>query len=232
MCGRFALTFPPDILRRYFSYTDFPNFPPRYNIAPTQPIAIMRRDDAGVRRFALVRWGFIPGFVKDLKGFPLLINARSESLADKPSFRNAYKRRRCLVLADGFYEWRRDGKAKQPFLIRRADREPLALAGLWECWHAPDGSEIDTACIITCMANATMAAVHDRMPAILAPELFEAWLDPATPSGEITPMIRPLTKGALEIFPVCSRVNSVANDDPSLQERLETPRAGRDWSSS
>lgn len=217
MCGRFALTLPPEAVRKYFGYADMPNFPPRYNIAPTQPIAIMRADETGLRRFGLVRWGFIPGFVKDLKTFPLLINARSETAAEKASFRNAFRRRRCIVMADGFYEWRREGRARHPFLIRRPDGAPLAFASLWECWHSPDGSEVDTACILTGTANGTVAAIHDRMPIILEPKHFDLWLDPATSPKALAPLLRPASEGALELVALSPRVNSAAYDDPSVQ---------------
>ena len=218
MCGRYALTLPPAAVRAYFGYVDQPNFPPRYNIAPTQPIAIMRLEQ-GVRRFALARWGFLPAFVKDPKDFPLILNARAEGIADKPSFRAAIRRRRCIVLADGFYEWRRLGKARQPFLIRRPDGAPLAFAGLWEGWGAADGSEIDTACIITCGPNGVMAAIHDRMPVILPPEVFGLWLDPHAEGKDILPLLRPAPDDDLELVAVSTAVNSVANDGPALHER-------------
>ena len=142
MCGRYAITLPPEAVRAYFAYAEQPNFPPRYKIAPTQPIPIVRADPWSVRqarRFILMRWGFIPGFVKDPKDFPLLINARAETLADKPSFRAALRRRRCLIIADGFYEWRREagsgkrgGTPRRPYLVRRTGGEPMGFAGLWE----------------------------------------------------------------------------------------------------
>ncbi|PSC03147.1 DUF159 family protein [Alsobacter soli] len=180
MCGRFALTASPAQVRALFRYEEQPNFPPRTNVSPTEPIAIVT-DERGRRAFKLVRWGFIPTWVKDTREFPLLINARCETLADKPAFRNAVRRRRCLVPADGFYEWRREGEGKtarkQPYLIRRRDGQPMALAGLWETYVSPDGGEIDTALIVTTQANGLVAAVHDRMPVIIEPEQFDLWLD-------------------------------------------------------
>lgn len=217
MCGRFALTLPPQAVRAYFGYPEQPNFPPRYNIAPTQPIAVVHRWE-GARRFTLMRWGFLPGFVKDPKDFPLLINARSEGIADKPSFRAAIRRRRCLIPVDGFYEWRREGKAKQPFLIRRPDRGMMAFGGIWETWSSADGSEMDTAAIITCGPNGTMAAIHDRMPVILAPGDFDAWLDPHSEGNTILPLMRPAPEGLLELVPVSDRVNKVANDGADVQD--------------
>lgn len=204
MCGRYAITLPPEALRAYFGYGDQPNFPARPDVRPTQPVPIVRLE-GGERHFALVRWGFIPGFVKNEKEFPLLINARSETVFEKASFRNAIKRRRCLFIADGFYEWQKldeKGRKKRPFLIRRPMQGPIALAGLWECWQSRDGSEIDTAAILTTAANATLAAIHDRMPVILDPRDFEAWLSPATANDEVQRLLRPFDDDALELVPL------------------------------
>src|SRR5258708_38415229 len=170
MCGRYAITLPPEAVRAFFRYVEQPNFPPRFNIAPTQPVPIvdLQREATGElrRRFRLVRWGFLPSFVKEPKTFPLLINARAEGLAGKASFRAAFRRRRCLFIADAFYEWRRAAPRGpgRPFLIRRRDGRPMGLAGLHETWAGAEGSEVDTACIITTMANGTLAAIHERMP--------------------------------------------------------------------
>lgn len=204
MCGRYAITLPPEAVRSYFGFSDQPNFPPRQDVRPTQPVPIVRLEN-GERRFTLVRWGFIPGFVKDEKEFPLLINARSETVFEKASFRNAIKRRRCLFIADGFYEWQKlddKGRKKRPFLIRRPMQGPLALAGIWECWQSKDGSEIDTAAILTTSANAVLAAIHDRMPVILEPRQFDAWLSPETANSDVTRMMQPLDDDALELVPL------------------------------
>ena len=226
MCGRYAITLPPEAVRAFFAYLEQPNFPPRYNIAPTQPIpVVMAREHTGgrERHFLLVRWGFLPGFVKDPKTFPLLINARAETLAEKASFRAALKRRRCLVIADGFYEWRRTapGAAKGPrpaYLIRRIDGAPMAFAGLMETWSDPSGGEIDTACIVTTLANRLMGAIHERMPAILEPEAFSIWLDnDGVGVGEATSLLRPALEPVLELTPIGPAVNRAANDDPSVQ---------------
>lgn len=216
MCGRYALTLPPEAVRAYFRYKERPNFPPRYNIAPTQPIAIVRNDN-GAPGFALARWGFIPGFVKDLTRFPLIINARAEGMEDKPSYRGAIRRRRCLIAADGFYEWRRVGKARYPFLIRRPDRGLLAFGGIWETWHSVDGGEVDTAAIITCEANGTIAALHDRMPVVLSPDMFDLWLDFSADMRHILPLMRPVDD-ALEIVAVSDKVNKATNEGPDLHE--------------
>jgi putative SOS response-associated peptidase YedK len=227
MCGRFAMTLPPEAVRAFFAYAEQPNFPPRYNIAPTQPIPIvMARAHTGgrERHFLLARWGFLPAFVKDPRDFPLLINARAETLAQKPSYRAALKRRRCLVIADGFYEWRREAAgaaktaAKTPFLVRRVDRAPMGFAGLMETWSDPSGGEIDTACIITTAANRLMRRVHDRMPAILSPEAFSLWLDnDGVDPASATALLRPAPEPALELIPIGAAVNRTANDDAATQ---------------
>jgi putative SOS response-associated peptidase YedK len=231
MCGRFAITLPPEAVRAYFDYVEQPNFPPRYNIAPTQPIPIVfaRAHTGGAERhFLLVRWGFLPGFVRDPKDFPLLINARAETLREKPSFRAALTRRRCLVICDGFYEWRRSppgSKApSQPFLIRRANGEPMGLAGLYETWCDATGGEIDTACIVTVAANRLMSPVRDRMPAILAREDFSRWLDvDGVDVAKATTLLRPAPENALELVPISPDVNRVVNDAESVQAPIGPP---------
>ncbi len=238
MCGRYAITLPPEAVRAYFAFAEHPNFPPRYNIAPTQPIPVVCADprSAGqARPFILMRWGFIPGFVKDPKNFPLLINARAETLAEKPSYRAALRRRRCLVIADGFYEWRREagaggrgGAPKRPYLVRRTSGEPMGFAGLFETWCDPTGGEIDTACIVTTSANRLVSRLHDRMPAILEPEDFAAWLDvDGVEAGRALALVKPAPEQALELVEIGPAVNRVANDDASLQEPVAAPiRAG------
>jgi putative SOS response-associated peptidase YedK len=152
MCGRYAIISAPEALRRLFGYQEMPNFPARYNVAPTQPIPIVRRQD-GKRCFALVRWGLLPAWVKDPRTFSLLINARCEAATDKPAFRAAMRRRRCLIPADGFYAWKATGKTKSPYYIRLKSGEPMAFAGLWETWTGPNGEEMESAAIITTAAN-------------------------------------------------------------------------------
>ena len=225
MCGRYAITLPPEAVRGFFRYVEQPNFPPRYNIAPTQPVPVVRLERAAdgtlARHFVLMRWGFVPYFVKDLKKFPLLINARGETMADKPSFRGAVKRRRCLFIADCFYEWRREGEVKgagQPCMIRRADGAPFGFAGLWEDWSSPDGSQVETACIVTVSANGQMAAVHDRMPAIIEPADFDTWMSvDEADAGAALRLARPAEDGVLELVRISKAVNKVANDGPDVQ---------------
>ncbi len=218
MCGRYGLSAAPVKVRAFFGYADTPNFPPRYNIAPTQPIAIVR-GDAGTRRFALVRWGLLPSWVKEPGDFPLLINARSETAAEKPAFRAAMRHRRCLIPANGFYEWRKTPAGKQPYWVRPADGRLLAFAGLWEIWSDRDGGEIETAAILTTASNRRLADIHDRMPAVIPPSAFDAWLDTAGHApGDVADLLKPAPDDAFEPVPVSRRVNRVSNDDPSLQE--------------
>lgn len=230
MCGRYALTSPPEAIRRLFGYAETPNFPPRYNIAPTQPIAIVigdrGADGAPIRRFMLARWGFLPGFVKDTRDFPLLINARSETVNEKASFRNAMKRRRCLVPADAYYEWlklRSGGRmTRKPYLFRHADGSPMGLAGLWETYASADGSEIDTACILTTEANGATVSVHDRMPAIIEPKDFAAWLDGDRVSADdAAKLLKPAADDALDFFEIGPEVNKATSEGPALQTPLE-----------
>jgi putative SOS response-associated peptidase YedK len=235
MCGRYAITLPPEAVRAYFAYVETPNFPPRFNIAPTQPIPIVLAEPmsgGATRHFRLVRWGFLPGFVKNPKDFPLIINARAEALAkDQRSFSAAMKRRRCLVIADGFYEWRkaepaggRGAAAKRPYLVRRVDGEPMGFAGLYETWSDPLGGEIDTACIVTTAANALVGLLHDRMPAILEPEAFSAWLDiDGVDAAKALKLLKPQPEPALELVEVSPSVNHFANDDAGVQKPVAAP---------
>ena len=238
MCGRIAVTLPPEAVRSWFGYPEHPNFPPRMNIAPTQPVPVVRCDrEAGGglgRHFRLMRWGFLPAFVKDPKDYPLVINARAETAAEKASFRNALRRRRCVFIADAFYEWRRPPGPRRkggatPFLIRRRDRAPLALAGLWEDWIGPNGEELETACVLTTHANGLMSALHDRMPVVIEKPDLDCWLDVSDERDDrALALLHPADDDVLEFFEVGPAVNSVANDGPELQtpvgpvERAET----------
>lgn len=219
MCGRYVLTATPEELQALFGCLDAGSFPPRYNIAPTQPIAIVRHV-RGAPRLALVRWGLVPGWVKDPRDFSLLINARAEGIAGKAAFKGAMQYRRCLVPASGFYEWRRGpDKQRQPFLIRPVGGGVIAFAGLWETWMGADGSEIDSGCIITTAANPTVAAIHDRMPAIIPPSAYDRWLDSrAFPAAAVLDLLQPAPPDLLEAVAVSPRVNAAANDDPGLIE--------------
>jgi putative SOS response-associated peptidase YedK len=215
MCGRFAVTLPPESFREAYGYVETPNFPPRYNIAPTQPVGVVIQDGAA-RHFRLMRWGFLPGWVKDAKDFPLVINARRESITQKPTFRAAIRRRRCVFLADAFYEWQREGGEKIPFAVRMQSLGPMPLAGVWETWSDPQGGEIDTAAIVTTDANGLVSAIHHRMPVILGKAGLAAWLDPQTHLDAIGALTGPCPDDWLRVDRVSRRVNKVANDDAEL----------------
>jgi putative SOS response-associated peptidase YedK len=222
MCGRYAITTAPEAIRQLFGYPEQPNFPARYNIAPTQPVPIVRMFE-GKRQLALVRWGLIPAWVKDPRAFSLVINARGESVLDKPTFRNAMKYRRCLFPADGFYEWKREGEKKRPYFVRLKSGAPLAFAGLWESWMGPNGEEMETAAIVTTTASRSIAHIHDRMPVILAPEAFDFWLDPKVSAEMAAAVIAPAKDTLIEAYEVSSAVNRTANDSPKLLEPLREP---------
>ena len=216
MCGRYLMTSAPEAMRRLFRYFEQPNFPPRYNVAPTQPVPIVRMTD-GQKHFALVRWGLIPPWVKDPGPFTLLINARGETINEKPAFRNAMKRRRCLFPADGFYEWKTEGARKRSFVARLKAGGPLAFAGLWETWTGPNGEELETAAIITTEANTEMAAVHHRAPVIVPPEQFDFWLDCTNINEQdAASLFVRAPEGSMEVYEISTAVNRVANDSPQL----------------
>ncbi len=223
MCSRYSLTSPPEAVRAYFCYDNEAVFPPRYNIAPSQPVAIVRNRLQGGREMALVRWGLIPAWVKDPRAFKMLINARAESAADKPSFRAAMRHRRCLIPADGFYEWKGAPGAKRPHLVKPRAGGMMALAGIFENWLGADGSEFETMAILTVAANAAMSALHDRMPAIISPEHFDTWLD--CRSGAATGMaelLRPAPEDYLDIIEVSRALNNPRNEGPEVQEPVGT----------
>jgi putative SOS response-associated peptidase YedK len=231
MCGRYLLHAPPELLERAFgvefSQTARDLGGPRFNIAPTQRVPIVRNRSGrdltilrqgaatGERELVPAKWGLIPAWAKDPAIGNRMINARAEGVADKPAFRAAFKARRCIVPATGFYEWqRRATGGKQPFLIRRRDGVPLGLAGLWEAWTDREtGEEVTTCTIVTCEPNAVMAKLHNRMPVILDPAEYDAWLDPARGGTEL---LRPCPDAWLEAVPVSTRVNSPRNDDATI----------------
>ena len=220
MCGRYTITSAPEAIRALFRYPEQPNFPPRYNVAPTQPIPIVRSVE-GKRQFALVCWGLLLSWVKDPKTFALLINARGESVIDKPAFRAAMKRRRCLIPADGFYEWKAVGGRKQPFFVRLKSGAPMAFAGLWECWTGPNGEELETAAIITTDANRTLAPIYNRMPVIVPPEGFDLWLNTNdVDATTAAALIHPAPDNLLEAYEGSTAVNRTTNDNAKLVERL------------
>ena len=223
MCSRYSLTAPPEAIAKLFGVQIAEGFPPRYNIAPTEPAGIVRNGLKGSREFVLVRWGLIPSWVKDPRGLSTLINARSESAHEKPSFRGSMRHRRCLVPADGFYEWTGTRGAKRPHLIRLNGHGAFAFAGLAEHWLGADGSELETMAILTTEANADMVHIHDRMPVILDPGEDDRWLDcrPGTAEG-VLDLLKPLPPGSLDIVEVNPALNNPRNEGAHLQTPVRT----------
>ena len=222
MCGRYTLTTPLEGIRQLFEVAVTSNLAPRYNIAPTQQVAAVRLGPDGRREVGFLRWGLIPAWAKDATIASRLINARGETLAEKPAFRQAFAQRRCLLPADGFYEWAKTGSGgKQPYYIHRRDGGLMAFAGLWESWRGPDDAiPMETCCIITTAATESLAPIHHRMPVILAREQHDLWLDPKTVRGDLGGLLRPCRDDILSAIPVSSRVNKVANDDAALISEL------------
>ncbi len=214
MCGRFVRSSPQEVICDEFeavaaAETDFV---PRYNICPGDEVLAIA--GAAARRVGRLRWGLVPSFAKDVRGGPRAINARAETVHSRPAFRNAFRRRRCLIVADGFYEWRRDGAVRVPFLARPREPRPIAFAGVWDRWRGPDGQDLTTCAIVTCPANADLAPVHDRMPVILDRAARERWLAPDEDPETLRALLRSYTEGALEVYEVSRLVNSPRNDVP------------------
>ena len=224
MCGRFALATPPEALRQLVDFSNRMNFPARYNIAPTQPVSIIRQVPA--QEMALVSWGLVPPWLKpeqvEDKSSRPQINARAETVTEKPSFKNAFRRRRCLIPADAIYEW--DRSVGQPYRIHRQDGAPFFMAGLWEIWSGADGSEIESCAIITTAANDALSAVHHRMPAVIDPAEAEAWLaTPETQAETLLPLLGEAPQQAMTATPISKRVNKVSEDDAGLWEAHRIP---------
>lgn len=216
MCGRYVILSPPEAMRQAFGYAEQPNFPPRYNVAPTQPVPVVILENGG-RHFRLMRWGLIPAWVKDPRRFALLINARAETVLDKPAFKNAMKRRRCLLPADGYYEWHQSEGRKRPVFIRPGHGGLMVFAGLAETWNGPNGEVLDTVAIITTAARGDLAALHPRVPVTIAPESHERWLDGnAVDAGAAALLLRAPESGEFVWHEVSMRVNHVVNDDEQL----------------
>ncbi|MEP3278910.1 MAG: SOS response-associated peptidase [Stappiaceae bacterium] len=221
MCGRFVLKAPPEEIKALFQYTDDPVFPARYNIAPTQPVGIVRQESRQ-RRFALARWGLVPSWVKDLQDFTLLTNARSETALAKPSFRDSMKHFRCLIPVSGFYEWKREDGHKTPYYIYPRQGGVIAFAGLWSRWMNAEGSELDSVAILTRAANGTVGEIHHRMPCVILPDDSNRWLDVQNVTAkEAAKILRPLQDDFFDKVPVSTRVNRVIHDDPELTEKVE-----------
>jgi putative SOS response-associated peptidase YedK len=217
MCGRFTLTVDPADLKEAFEWVDFGNadLTPRYNIAPTQPLAVVA--NTGENKLDFFTWGLVPFWAKDPSIGSRMINARSETLAEKPSFKNPFKRRRCLILADGFYEWQKipAEKTKIPTYIHLKDGKPFAFAGLWEEWNSPDGSQILSAAIITTRPNELIAPIHNRMPVILPENTYKQWLTPGeADTTKLSPLLRAYDANLMAAYPVSRQVNNPRNDFP------------------
>ncbi len=233
MCGRYSLTTPMEAVRQLFDFPERPNLAMRVNIAPSQDVAAVRRGEEGVgqgsgtgRHFVWLRWGLIPSWAKEPGIGNRMINARAETLAEKPAFRAAFRRRRCLIPADGFYEWQTERGRKQPYRIALASGAPFAFAGLWERWEGPKGGvgaegAVESCTIVTTEANARLRTLHHRMPVILAPEAYDLWLDPATPGAQVQALLRPAPSEWFTAYRVSPKINSPANDDPALIEPLD-----------
>ncbi|QUS38441.1 SOS response-associated peptidase [Tardiphaga alba] len=216
MCGRFVITSAPEALRRVFGYTAQPNFPPRHNIAPTQPIPVVIVENE-IRHFRLMRWGLLPSWVKDPRKFTLLINARSETIQEKPAFKYAIRRRRCLIPADGYYEWQSRGERKQPYFIYPRAGGPIGFAGLAETWMGPNGEEMDSVAIITAEASTGMSVLHHRVPVTIEADQFGQWLDCRSDSAaDVMTLLKPPSDGTFAWHPVSSAVGRVAIDEPQL----------------
>jgi putative SOS response-associated peptidase YedK len=220
MCGRFAQRTPSKTLAREFQVDEMPDIEPRYNIAPTQDILSIRQSDEG-RETAMLKWGLVPSWAKDVSIGAKLINARSETVTEKPSFREAFKKRRCIIPADGFYEWQRTGGKKQPFFFQMRDEHPFGFAGLWEKWKAVDGQVLETCTILTTEANEVLRPVHDRMPVILHPEDYDLWLDDEPRKlGLMIELLHPYPSSEMVSHPVSTAVNSTNNTGAELMSPL------------
>lgn len=224
MCGRYTLTSSGDEVALLFDLSEIPSLPPRYNLAPTQEAAVVRVPAPGApRHLDFLRWGLVPYWADDPKIGNRMINARSEGVADKPAYRSSFRKQRCLIPTDGFYEWKKEGKLKQPFHIRRKDRHPFAFAGLWARWKPKEGGgePLDTYTILTTGSNELIRPLHDRMPVILDRESFDLWLDPSVDDRErLQKLLVPYDGNVMETVPVSRTVNSPANDSPDCLASL------------
>lgn len=222
MCGRFTFTQPENLVTEVFQLSSSPTLSPRYNIAPTQSVPTVLLDsDDGERQFKMLRWGLIPSWAKDMKMGAALINARAETVAEKPAFRSAFKRRRCLILADGFYEWQQQEKKKQPYYFRLQEGKLFAFAGLWERWEKGEGDAIESCTIITTEANELMQPFHDRMPVILDPKDYEKWLDSQVQKPEsLQSLLQPYQSEEMTVYPVSTKVNNARTDSPDCIKQL------------
>lgn len=219
MCGRYTLIQPAAAIAS-FGLNEIPNLEPRYNIAPTQLVPAILQSSDHLRQFQNLRWGLIPFWAKEPSIGARLINARAETVSEKPSFRSAFRHRRCLIITDGFYEWQRQGSKKQPFYFRLQNGQPFAFAGLWEHWKSSD-TQITSCTIVTTQANEILRPIHDRMPVILNPKDYELWLDPTYEnSGQLQQLLQPYASEAMISYPVSTKVNSPSYNSPECINSL------------
>jgi len=228
MCGRFSITKTPEAMKALFEFENLPNLAARYNVAPTQAVAAVRLNEAGARGLAEMRWGLIPHWAKDGTMAAKMINARAETIAEKPAFRDAFAKRRCLIPCDGFYEWRMEEGKKQPFRIGMKGGALFAFAGLYERWEATEdaanwskGEAVETLTIITTDANEKLHPIHHRMPVILPPEAYRSWLNPANDRDALMPLLKPYPAEPIAFYRVGTAVNNVRNDGPEVIEPLK-----------
>ncbi|MGL4410434.1 MAG: SOS response-associated peptidase [Zoogloea sp.] len=230
MCGRYSLHAPEAVLRDTFGVLQWPRYEARYNLSPSAQVPVIRQSPEGERVAHALRWGLLPHWSKDPALGQKLNNARADTLLDRASFRGAYQRRRCIVPMSGFYEWQAiPGARKQPWFIQSGDGQPLGVAGLWESWVEPGSGEVQRSfCVITTEPNRVMQPIHDRMPVILPPGVWSAWLSPATPLSLIEPLLRPADDGLLQAWPVSRRVSSSREEgaDLILPAGLDEPPLG------
>jgi putative SOS response-associated peptidase YedK len=222
VCGRYSFTQTPEAIAAAFALAEVPALEPRYNIAPSQSIpVVLLSPETRQRQFRLLQWGLVPSWAKDTKIGAKLINARAETIAEKPSFRAAFKQRRCLVLADGFYEWQRQEGKKQPFYICLTDRAPFAFAGLWEHWSGPNGEALDSCTILTTEPNELLRPIHNRMPVLLEPSNYNLWLDPEVQQVEkLQSLLQAYPAKKMMAYPVSTKVNTPASNSPECIEKL------------
>ena len=222
MCGRFSLTVPERFFSKAFVFKDIPEMQPNFNIPPGVDIWAVRNLTASTdKEIVKLRWGLVPFWAKDPKIGNRMINARSETLSEKPAFRSAFESRRCLIPADGFFEWKRDGKIRIPYFIQRKEREPFAMAGLWEKWESPAGDRLESCTILTTTPNELMNDLHDRMPVILDHNKMDIWLNPESTKNNLQALTVPYPAEDMEAYPVSSLVNSPKNNSPECLQRQE-----------
>lgn len=233
MCGRFTLRAPASVVAEQFALFEVEPFSPRFNIAPTQPVAVVRARLASTTRpgrdLAWMRWGLVPRRAKDVSVGNRMINARAESVMEKPAYRAALRERRCLIVADGFYEWKKEGRGKRPYFLRMRDDRPFAFAGLWQTWKSPEDASLESCVLLTTDPNSLVAAIHDRMPVILKPADCDRWLDPDfDETDSLRALFCPYANEEMIAYPVGSYVNSPTHDDPRCVEPLAgDPPSGR-----